>query len=208
MRPDGVTSWRWIRLAIAISGLTCAASIGRDLNGQTEPAPACTWKDRFFEDDVWAKVAERTCLRCHNRKGDAAESGFVLSPRSPDRDHDVTWIQRNCDTFQTMAKSKQGDQSRLLLKAIGGLDHGGGQVLKPDSTGYRLLERFVKRLNPPSKDPAPAESKSDYNSPPFFDGIAMISPQRLLRRVTLSLAGRLPTAEERAAVEADPKRGF
>ncbi len=204
-------NWRFVlgrlmRLTIVVGGLIGAVSIGRDLPGQAEPAaaqtaPACPLKDRFFEDEVWAKIGERTCLRCHNPKGDAAESDFVLSPRMPDHAHDLRWIQQNCDAFQVMAKAKEGDQSRLLLKASGGLDHGGGAVLKPDSSGYRILERFVKRLTPPSKEPAPTETKSDDNAPPFFEGIAKISPQRLLRRVTLSLAGRLPTAEEQEAVK-------
>ena len=171
-----------------------------------QAAPACTLKDRFFDDEVWAKVGERTCFRCHNPKGEAADSEFVLSPRTPDHAHDLKWIQQNCEAFQSMAKATEGDQSQLLLKASGGLDHGGGAVLTPDSSGYRILERFVRRLNPPSKEPPTAEPKSDDNAPPFFEGIAKISPQRLLRRVTLSLAGRLPTPEERAAVENNPKR--
>ncbi len=211
MRHNSGTVWRWTPAVILFGGLFGAAAVCRGLDGQTDSppaqsapiqsAPACTLKDRFFEEEVWAKVGERTCLRCHNNKGDAADSEFVLSPRMPDHAHDLKWIQQNCEAFQNMAKATEEDQSRLLLKATGGLDHGGGQVLKPDSTGYRVLERFVKRLNPPSKEPAPAEPKSDDNAPPFFDGVAKISPQRLLRRVTLSLAGRLPTAEEQEAVK-------
>ncbi|HEU0067906.1 MAG TPA: DUF1592 domain-containing protein, partial [Nitrospiraceae bacterium] len=41
------------------------------------------------------------------------------------------------------------------------------------------------------------------DAPPFFDGIVMLDDRRLLRRVTLSLAGRLPTASEFAAIEKD-----
>ena len=44
---------------------------------------------------------------------------------------------------------KEKDQSRLLLKVVGGLEHGGGDVLKPDSTGYRILAEFVRRVNAP-----------------------------------------------------------
>ncbi len=202
---------RLTRMATVAVGLIWAASIGRELNGQTESAPAqaapgCTLKDRFFENEVWAKVGERTCLRCHNSKGDAADSAFVLSSRTTNDVHDVKWIQQNCDAFLKMARATEGDQSRLLLKVTGGLDHGGGVVLKPDSSGYRILERYVRRLNPQNKEPVPADSKSDDNAAPFFEGVAKISPQRLLRRVTLSLAGRLPTAEELAAVETNPKR--
>ena len=196
----------WVRWATVAGGLILAVSIGRDSNGQSEPAPvstapACTLHARFFEDEVWAKVGERTCLRCHNKNGDAADSEFVLLPRTPDRAHDSKWIEQNCEAFLAMAKANEGEQSRLLLKATGELDHGGGAVLKPESTSYRILERFVRRLNPPSKEPPPVEPNSDYNAPPFFEGVAKISPQRLLRRVTLSLVGRLPTAEEQDAVK-------
>jgi hypothetical protein len=38
---------------------------------------------------------------------------------------------------------------------------------------------------------------------PFFDGVVMLSNQRLLRRVSLSLVGRLPSPEELSAVGSD-----
>ena len=62
-----------------------------------------------------------------------------------------------------MAAATAGDQSRLLQKVIGGLEHGGGQVLKPDSTGYKILDRFVRRMMPQTSDPTPDITTSDYN---------------------------------------------
>ena len=41
---------------------------------------------------------------------------------------------------------------------------------------------------------------ADPDSPPFFEGVVMLDDRGLLRRVTLSLAGRLPTEAEVAAV--------
>jgi len=161
--------------------------------------PGCLLDDRFFEDEVWAKVGERTCLRCHNEDGDAADSEFVLS--KPGDSDEVTTLVQNREAFLAMVTATEGDQSRLLQKVLGELEHGGGQVLKPDSTGYRILNRFVQRTMPRTGEPIPDVAASDYNAPSFFDGITMITPQRLLRRVTLSLAGRLPSAEELAAVE-------
>ena len=78
-RRNPESSLRLIRWAIVTGGVTWGVLIGRDLMGQTDlapsqVAPACTLKDRFFEDEVWAKVGERTCLRCHNKNGDAAFS--------------------------------------------------------------------------------------------------------------------------------------
>ena len=161
-------------------------------------APGCLVEDRFFADEVWAKVGEQTCLRCHNKNGDAAESGFLLFRDDEVFGHDGACLKQNLDAFQSVAQATEGDQSRLLLKVIGDLDHGGGRVLQPDSTGYRILKRFVQRLATPSNVP---DADNDYHAVPFFNDVAMIQPQRLLRRITLSLAGRLPTPEEVAVIE-------
>ncbi|MBT4864349.1 MAG: hypothetical protein HON53_04400 [Planctomycetaceae bacterium] len=99
-----------------------------------------------------------------------------------------------------MASTLADGKSRLLRKIAGDLDHGGKQVLKPDSTGYKILARFVRRV---SGKPDDGPAVADYDAPPFFDGVEMMPPQRLLRRITLSLAARLPTKDERAAVERD-----
>ncbi len=49
--------------------------------------------------------------------------------------------------------------------------------------------------------PNPEAVLRSHYPAPFFEGLQMMSPERLLRRVTLSLAGRLPSQNERAAVE-------
>jgi hypothetical protein len=77
-------------------------------------------------------------------------------------------------------------------------------VLKPESTGYRIMEEFVRRANGLKGGWLASDggmSSQDVSS--FFDGITMLDDRRLVRRATLSLAGRLPTAEELAAVEKD-----
>ncbi|MBK94283.1 MAG: hypothetical protein CMJ79_01035 [Planctomycetaceae bacterium] len=95
-----------------------------------------------------------------------------------------------------MAKAQENGQSRLLLKVSGKLEHGGGEVLETDSTGYKILSRFAGQN---AGTPRPLSAELD--SRPFFDGIQMLTPRRLLRRVTLSLGARLPTAVEQAAVQ-------
>ena len=32
----------------------------------------------YFVDEVWAKVGELSCLKCHNDSGEAEDSGFIL----------------------------------------------------------------------------------------------------------------------------------
>jgi hypothetical protein len=92
----------------------------------------------------------------------------------------------------------EGNPFRMLLKVVGELDHGGEDVLQPGSARYRILEEFVRRVNGDSS--AASDTASNMNTVPFFQGIEMIDDAKLLRRLTLSLAARLPNAEESDAV--------
>ncbi|MFN7208474.1 MAG: hypothetical protein ACK5UN_01940 [Planctomycetota bacterium] len=155
-----------------------------------------------FEAGVWAKVAERTCIRCHQLQGEAKDSEFLLEA-SIDGLYDPDTLARNQSAMRKIATKTSGRESILLQKVVGGLEHGGGQILQPDSAGFRILERFVAQVLEPA-DPVTSHDASDsYEQAPFFDGITMLSESRLLRRVTLSLVGRLPTPEESKAVEQD-----
>ncbi|HYF34311.1 MAG TPA: hypothetical protein VD994_03385 [Prosthecobacter sp.] len=154
--------------------------------------------DRYFTDEVWAKVGAQSCLKCHKTGGDAEESRFVLQDpaRDPSPERHVS-LQHNRAAFARMAAARKGRGSRLLLKSIGELDHEGKDVLKRESAEYRILAEFVRRMDTPGEKPL-VERKEDR---PFFEGVVMLDDRRLLRRITLSLAARLPTAREIAAVE-------
>ncbi len=170
-------------------------------NGGTG-APAI---DEFFVNEVWGKVGAQSCLKCHKPDGDAGDSKFIL--KDPERSTGAAKIEalrHNRSAFAQMARLKDGDQSRLLLKVVGKLDHGGKDVLKPDSAGYRVLGEFVTRLYAPP----PKDLVEDKNAPPFFDGIVMLDDRKLLRRVTLSLAGRLPTDSELAAITKEGRKAL
>jgi len=159
--------------------------------------------DRFFIDEVWGKVASQSCLTCHKTGGDAEDSKLVFRDpsRSPAAEQDAVML-HNRNALAKIARAKEGGKHRLLVKVVGGLDHGGDDILKPDSTGYRILADFVKRMNVPHASASPIVlTEADKNAPPFFAGVKMLDDRRLLRRATLSLAGRLPTSSELAAVE-------
>ena len=64
-------------------------------------------------------------------------------------------------------KRKSGQRSRLLLKPIGELGHEGKQVLKSNSAGLRILERFVTLVDG-KIDPKLTATK--YRPRPFFEG--------------------------------------
>lgn len=153
--------------------------------------------DDFFKDEVWAKVGAQKCLTCHKKGGDAEESKFLLQDPAKSASRDEA-MKHNRDSFVKMAERKSKDQSRLLLKVQGELDHGGKDVLKSNSAGYQILAKFVGRVNAPPTLPA-----LDPKAPPFFDGVVMAEPRKLLRRLTLSLTGRLPSDAEAKAVERD-----
>lgn len=158
------------------------------------PVQATSSLDTFFQKEVWAKVGELTCLQCHKPGGEAEDSKFLLRDlkRSQDQAGD---LKHNREAFTRMAKLEaEGHQSRLLLKVVGKLNHGGKEQLKPDSVGYRVLADFVARLNTPSI--TKPDFVLDKNAPAFFHSIKMLDDRQLARRITLSLAGRLPSDSE------------
>ena len=190
------------RLSLAL--VACGPALGGARGAEPQPyagAGCAAIADEFFAGEVWAKVAAQSCLKCHKAGGDAEDSKFVL--RDPKREQDAARaevMRHNREAFTRMARAMEGDESRLLLKATGKLKHEGEEALKPDSAGYRVLADFVRRVHAPPAAALARETAEDKNAPPFFDGIAMLDDRRLLRRVTLSLAGRLPTDAELALV--------
>src|SRR5438477_492422 len=82
--------------------------------------------------------------------GDAEDTDFVLldPERAQGHARDEA-LRHDRDRFAAMARVKRGDQSRLLLKVVGKLKHGGKEVLSPDSAEYRVLTDFVRRLDAP-----------------------------------------------------------
>ncbi|MFO0826000.1 MAG: hypothetical protein U0792_23255 [Gemmataceae bacterium] len=114
-------------------------------------------------------------------------------------------MKHNRAAFAQMGLLKVKDQSCIpKMKARGELKHGGDQVLKPDSVGYRILAELVRRANGPAERPT---SPSTRKLPPFFEGVVMLDNRRLLRRVTFprSPAG-FPTEAEFAAVNKDGEK--
>jgi hypothetical protein len=172
---------------------------GEDIKPNLGPACGRSGDNDDFEKEVWDNVGTVRCLHCHQEGGDAEESALLLRDPRKLSGHDRDDAMRhNHDAFTRLAKMKEGERSRLLVKAGGGLDHGGGAVVKPGSRADLILWAFVRGLDTPAAT-TPRVARDD-DRPPFFDGVVMLDAKRLLRRVTLSLAGRLPTAAELAAV--------
>lgn len=184
------------------------AALADDGNVLTAP-PTCFAATSFR--DSWIKVGERVCLKCHVKGGDAEDSEFILQDvsRTP-ADERLSAKIGNCSTFAKQAQIRESDgQNRLLLKATGGLDHGGGEVVKPDSAEFRVLKQYVDSLTKMSAvGPTEALTDDPDDLANFFNDVDMLSNQRLLRRLTLSLAARLPTEDEQRVIEADGPDGI
>ncbi len=193
---------RFLVLAL-VTGLASPAAVRCDDKLPRPPMGCAAAVDNYFEEEVWAKVGLRKCLTCHRKGGDAEDSKFVLiDPRKRQGAARGEAMRHNRAAFARMAAVKEKNQSRMLLKVVGELDHGGSDVLTPDSVGYRILADFVRRVNGRGAGKTPAVV-ADPKAPPFFQGVVMLDDRRLLRRVTLSLAGRLPTDAELAAIARD-----
>jgi hypothetical protein len=190
---------------VAVSALN--ASVRGDEKTPRPAAGCAAAVDNYFEGEVWARVGVRKCLTCHRKGGDAEDSKFVLiDPRKRQGADRLEAMRHNRAAFARVAAVKEKDRSRMLLKVVGELDHGGSDVLAADSPEYRILADFVGRVSGTGTGKAPAAA--DPQAPPFFQGVVMLDDRRLLRRVTLSLAGRLPTGAEFAAVARDGLRAM
>lgn len=191
-----------LALSIAVSCIPlCIAQFAiadETPNPPRHQGPSCFVVDPYFANEVWAKVGETTCFKCHRVDGEASDSNFLLQA-TDDLARRREVLGQNQVAFERMAASIDNEQSRLLVKAAGGMDHGGGAVLTKDASHYAILSRFVTRLQHRSPDPSDL-ADIDASATQFFEGIKMLPDARLLRRVTLSLAARLPTQEEQDAV--------
>lgn len=163
--------------------------------------PCSASLDDYFSKEVWPKIGATLCVQCHVVGGDAEGTKLVLQdPKKLQGHAQDDALRHNRDVFAKLANVKLKDESRLLLKATGGVKHGGGDVVKPGSKGHAILAEFVRRIHSPVTTKAPVVDEK--NLPPFFADVKMMDANRLLRRVTLSLAGRLPTeAEQTTALE-------
>jgi hypothetical protein len=193
---------RFLVLVLA-AALASASAVRSDDKAPRPPVGCAAAVDNYFANEVWAKVGQPKCLTCHRKGGDAEDSKFILiDPRKVAGAARDNAMRNNRAAFARMAAVKEKDRSRMLLKVVGDLDHGGSDVLKPDSPGYRILAGFVRGVNGTGTSKAPAVA-SDLKASPFFEGVVMLEDRRLLRRVTLSLAGRVPTQAEFVAVDRD-----
>ena len=172
------THW-WVLTALCFAVGTTACK------GEEAPAEDCVDDRAFFEQKVWTVVEESDCMGCHNAGGDARDTKFILEP-----DTVTGFIDANMTIMRDVAAFEKDGESLLLIKPRGGENHEGGALISADSEQYQVLAEMVQRFKEPVT--CGEQSRSDEH----FDGVVLMTPQETLRKSTINLAGRLPTAAE------------
>src|SRR5881227_1349029 len=138
-------------VVLVLSALLVLSSGARSQEPKPYNGPACNRNlDDYFVKEVWPKVGAALCLQCHKKGGDAEESNLILQdPRKVQGHAQEEALRHNRDAFARLARVREGDRSRLLMKIAGELEHGGNEVLKPDSKGYLIVAEYVRRVHAP-----------------------------------------------------------
>ena len=157
----------------------------------------CVPTDVFFKEKVWAPTLSAKCIACHTDSGAAKHTKFVLTS-----DKIPGYLEANMQLVQDLARYQVDGTPLILAKptmrgAKGPIEHGGALQLEPDSQEFQDLQALLNRFD------NPVECEGQVNLGNYFDDVELLDEVETLRKATLALAGRLPTAEEYEAV-----RGF
>jgi|GEM_PF-152503 len=184
--PVGTTQVTWTAIDTA-GNRSIVAPAAVQIVTVLPPAVACSTLLPEFENSVYPVLnTQGVCQGCHTPENTVSTAnGFSLYENDLDADF---------ATFKRISALKDGNGVPVMLvKALGGLAHGGGdrfQGLGANDPDYQLIEDLVNRLN---------TCVADTVDP---SGVDLGSAYHRVRKITLALAGRLPTAAEEAAVEA------
>ena len=165
------------------------AQASDDVRVTVQPPPASAAE--AFRRDISGPVVQAKCVNCHVQDGRSGHTRLVFVRSSDMADHEELNLQiiRNV----LVAVEDEGGGSYILNK-IQGVQHGGGAQVPVDSPDFANMERFLMLLG---EEIAPAPLTPET----LFDTVVLASPRQTLRRAALIFAGRIPTAEEYAAVE-------
>ncbi|MEE9386180.1 MAG: hypothetical protein V3V08_22440 [Nannocystaceae bacterium] len=189
-RPDIPPQPPSVRSRVLI-GTVCIATILAASGCKDESPEDCVSTRDYFEQEVWARTLSSNCIGCHTSAGAAKESQFILV--SPEERTD--YIDANLATFANLSRLEYDGVSVLLLKPLGKNEHGGGKRFEKTSEEYKAFDEMLGQLADP------VVCADDGESTAFFEGLETRDNVSTLRKASLSLVGRLPTAEESMRVE-------
>ncbi len=137
----------------------------------------------YFEEAIAEPVIADRCVNCHVEGGVAGNTRMVY--RSGDS---ASVVEHNYGVLSDFLNADSGIPE-LVLSKVRGVSHGGGVQLAAGEEDYEALNEFIKRE-------IGCFNCDDVAGGDFFAGVTMADAQATLRRASLLLAGRLPTASE------------
>ena len=143
----------------------------------------------FFLNHISSPIVQAKCVNCHVEGGLSGHTRLVLQPSS-NPDHGSL----NLAVFENFLADVE-DGGDLILNKIQGVGHGGGVQVAAGSDDFANMERFLGLLGH-------GDGSGPGLSPEtLFDTVTMASPGKTLRRAALIFGGKIPTREEREAVD-------
>jgi hypothetical protein len=138
---------------------------------------------QWFEETLWQPVILKTCISCHRAGALASTTQLVFDPASS---------QNSFSRLANYSNDNEGAQW-LLDKPTGEMIHGGGQIF---TAGSEQHQAFVDWLALQAQfGSCQGENKN------LWQGINLLSSPQTLRKASILMAGRLPTAAEESQLQ-------
>ncbi len=109
---------------------------------QAQP-DALSASDRQFVEEIYPQLRAVQCHLCHNDNGVASDYELHFPAANASRDQVLAFGYQLADFVDQTAL----DNSSLLLKPTGRIEHTGGVRIKPDSMPERALKAWIKHLS-------------------------------------------------------------
>jgi Protein of unknown function (DUF1549) len=176
----------------ALSGTASVRGPGKKMKGKlvltrrVVPGPGSgpeTCDNDFFTGQVMGRVLNPICSNCHTQGGTASTANFRVTSTDPLATQ--ASVGQNIDTAAPAS-------SRILMKPLGTLPHGGGVQLVSGSPEFQILEQWVNQV----------AAGQQCSSTPEVPMVPM-EPADLLVRASMDVRGMRPTLYELDQVTAD-----
>ena len=174
-------------IAMDWRGAFLKADVGR-YSAKSDEVESETALD-YFLNHISSPIVQAKCVNCHVEGGVSGHTRLVLQPSS-NPEHGTL----NLAVFENFLADVE-DGGDLILNKIQGVGHGGGVQVAAGSDDFANMERFLGLLG------YGEDSGPDLTPETLFDTVTMASPGKTLRRAALIFGGRIPTREEREAVD-------
>lgn len=187
---------------VALLAMTSAACAGgddeADADAPTDSSAECLSSQQYFAEKVWIPVLSKVCVKCHSSDGLAAQkhADLILLPTGY-----PGFMDANLEILSGLARTEFDDVSVLLRKPLGEMNHGGAAVLSQDSSEYRALEEFVRRVK--SGEDCKVDSKALT-----YEDVVLLDAPATLRKASLDLLGQLPAPEQLESLAAEGEAGL